>query len=134
MERLLPIFMLLMFGGLCLIIPLSIPFALLVPAAEMHVVETDDFAAGFRVREWWPVFRANLSGFVAAFGIYYVAAMGLGIAVQLVAATVVLACLMFILFPFIAIYIVLIMHVTVAQAYRDGKMKLAEKEILPQTT
>jgi hypothetical protein len=128
------IYMLLIFGGMCLIIPLSIPIALITPAAEMYAIEKDDFAAGFRVREWWPIFRANLSGFIAAFAIYYVTSMVLAIAIQLIGATIILSCLLFVLFPFMTIYITLIMYATIAQAYRDGKLKLSQQEVAPQTT
>lgn len=132
-ERFLPLFMLLIFGGFCIIIPLSIPIALITPVAEMYVVEKDDFAAGFRFREWWPIFRANLSGFLAAFAIYYVSAMAFAFAIQILGATVILACLMFVLLPLMTVYITLIMYVTIAQAYREGKIKLSQKEIAPQT-
>lgn len=133
MEAFIPIFMLLMVGGFCIIIPLSIPLALIIPAAEMYAVEKDDFAAGFRFREWWPIFRANISGFIAAFAIYYISAMAFTFVIQILGATIILACLMFVLLPLMTVYITLIMYVTIAQAYREGKVKLAQKEIAPQT-
>lgn len=114
--------------SMCIIIPLSIVVAFIVPAAEMHVAEKDNFGAGFHFREWWAIFRANLSGFIAAFAIYYLAAMGISIIVQILMVTIVLACLIPIVLPASTIYIVLIMYVTVAQAYRDGKAKLAQNE------
>jgi hypothetical protein len=126
------IYMLVVFGGMCLIIPLSIPIALITPAAEMYAVEKDDFVAGLRFREWWPIFRANLSGFVAAFAIYYVSTMVLVLAIQIIGATVILSCLLIVLFPLMTIYVTLIMYVTIAQAYKDGKLKLAQKESTPQ--
>ncbi len=131
-EGYMALYMLLIFGGMCLIIPLSIPIVLITPAAEMYAVERDDFAAGFRFREWWPIFRANLGGFIAAFAIYYVTSMVLAVAIQIIGATVILSCLLLALLPFMTIYITLIMYVTIAQAYRDGKEKLAQKEITPQ--
>lgn len=118
------IFTVIMVGSLCIIIPLSIPLAVIIPAAEMHVVETNEFAAGFRFKEWWQVLRANLSGFIAAFGIYYAASFVLTFAVQIIMATMILACLMIILIPAITLYITLIMYVTVAIAYRNGREKL----------
>lgn len=128
MDTMMSIFMLVMFGGFCLIIPLSIPIALITPAAEMHVLETDDFAAGFRFREWWPIFRANLTGFFAALLITYVAAMAFTLVTQVLIATFILACLLFILLPAGMIYLTLVMYVTIAAAYKDGRTKLAEKE------
>ncbi|MBI3168268.1 MAG: DUF4013 domain-containing protein, partial [Chloroflexi bacterium] len=113
---------------MCILIPISIVVAFIVPAAEMHVLEKGEFSAGFRIREWWAIFRANLSGFIAAFAIYYLAAMALGIIIQIMMVTVILACLLPIVLPATTIYILLIMYVTVAQAYRDGKAKLAQNE------
>lgn len=123
------IFMVVMFASLCIVIPISIPLTVIIPAAEMYVLEKDDFAAGFRFREWWPILRANLSGFIAAFAIYYLTAMITVFVIQLLGATVILACLMFVLLPASTIYITLIMYVTAAQAYRDGKEKLAQNEL-----
>ncbi|MFN8398986.1 MAG: DUF4013 domain-containing protein [Anaerolineales bacterium] len=114
--------------SMCIIIPFSIAVALIIPAAEMHVADTDDFSSAFRFREWWAVFRANLSGFLAAFAIYYLAGMAVGILVQILMVTVVLACLLPIVLPAITFYIYLIMYTTIAQAYRDGKAKLAQAE------
>ena len=112
---------------MCLIVPISIVSAFVIPAAEMHVVETGEFSAGFRIREWWAVFRANLGGFIAAFAIYYLAAMAIAIVTQILMITVILSCLIPIVLPASTIYIMLIMYVTIAQAYRDGKAKLAQQ-------
>ena len=133
-QRFLPIFMVLLFGGLCILIPISIPLALIIPGAEMYVVDKDEFSAGFRFREWWPIFRANISGFITAFAVYYLSVMAFTLAMQILGATIILACLMFILIPVMTIYITLIMYVTIAQAYRDGKLKLAQKASPLQTT
>lgn len=127
-DSILAIFSLIMFGAFCLIIPLSFPLAVIIPAAEMHAVDKNEFAAGFRVKEWWPILRANLSGFIAAFGIYYVASMILMFAFQIIMATVILACLLPILLPALMMYLILVMYVTIAQAYKIGKEKLSEKE------
>lgn len=112
--------------SMCIIIPFSIFVAVVIPAAEMHVADSDDFKAAFRFREWWGIFRANLSGFLAAFAIYYLAGMAVGILVQILMVTVVLACLLPIVLPAVAFYLYIIMYVTGAQAYRDGKVKLAQ--------
>jgi len=127
MEAFMAIFTVVMLFSMCLLVPLSFATAILLPAAEMHVVETDEFAAGFRVREWWAILRANLGGFIAAFAIYYFASMAVAFGIQLLMVTLVLACLLPIVLPAITIYSLLIMYVTSAQAYRDGKAKLAEK-------
>ena len=51
-DALFPIFMLIIFGTLCVLIPLSLPLAVIIPGAEMHVMDKNEFAAGFRIREW----------------------------------------------------------------------------------
>ena len=116
--------------SMCIIIPFALVVAFVVPAAEMHVVDSNDFAAAFRFREWWAIFRANLSGFIAAFAIYYLAAIAVSIIVQIMMVTVILACLLPIVLPATTIYILIIMYVTAAQAYRDGKAKLTQGEAL----
>jgi hypothetical protein len=126
------IFTVIMLASLCIIIPISIPLTVIIPAAEMYVLEKEDFAAGLRFREWWPILRANLGGFIAAFAIYYLTAMITIFVIQLLGATIILACLMFVLLPASTIYITLIMYVTAAQAYRDGKVKLAQNEPAPK--
>lgn len=125
-EKILPIYFLVIFGGLCFIIPISMVIAVIIPAAEIKVIESDDFTAMFRFKEWWQIFRANLSGFIAAFAIYYIVAMVLSFAIQIIFATLILSCLLIILLPAMTFYITLIMYVTAAIAYKDGKTKLIQ--------
>ncbi len=125
------VFMVIFAGSMCLLIPLSIAIAVIVPAAELHAIDKNDFSAGFRIREWWAIFRANMGGFLAAFGIYYAASIVMGLVFQLLMVTLVLACLLPILIPALTTYMALIMYVTIAQAYRDGKAKLALTELAP---
>ncbi len=133
-DTFIALFTIIMMGSMCIIIPLSIPLTVVIPAAEMHVVENNDFAAAFRFKEWWPILRANLGGFIVAFGIYYIVSMALAIVMQILIATLIFACLLFILIPAMTIYLTLIMYVTSAIAYRDGKVKLSQNELTPQTT
>lgn len=133
-DSLIAVMSIVMLGTFCILIPISLPLTLLIPAAEMHMVDNNDFAAGFRFKEWWQIFRANLGGFIAAFGIYYIVSMALVIVVQILAATLIFACLLFILIPAMTIYLTLVMYTTIAIAYRDGKIKLAQSEPTPQTT
>jgi len=128
------IFSLIMLVIMCLLIPISLPLAAIIPAAEMHAVDKTEFAAGFRLREWWPIFRANLSGFIAAFAIYYVASMILTVVLQIIMATIILSCLLPLLVPGITVYLTLIMYATIAQAYKVGKEKLVHAEIVPTAT
>jgi len=126
------VFMIILAATMCLLIPISMAVAIFVPAAEMHAVDKNECAAGFRIREWWAIFRSNTSGFIAAFGIYFIATMLLTLAFQIIMATLILACLMPVLLPALTMYLVLVMYVTIAQAYRDGKAKLLQNT--PQST
>jgi len=123
------IYMLIFFGSMCLMIPVSLPLAVIIPAAEIYVVDKNEFAAGFRIREWWAILRANISGFIAAFAIYYISTMVLGIALQVVVATLIFACLLPFVLPAIVMYSLIIMYTTIAQAYKVGKEKSAQSEV-----
>lgn len=126
LEAIIPIFIAIMFGSFCFIFPISFASAIIIPAAEMHVIDQDEFSALFRFREWWKIFRANLGGFIAAFGIYYLVSFILAFVIQIIFATIILSCLLIVLMPALTIYITLIMYVTGAMAYKDGKNKLAQ--------
>jgi hypothetical protein len=125
-EAMFPLFMLIMFGSICFIVPFSLAMTVIIPAPEMHVIEKDDFSAIFRFREWLQIFRANLGGFIAAFGIYYLATFALTFVIQILFATLILACLVIVLLPAVTIYITIIMYVLGAMAYKDGKTKLEQ--------
>ncbi len=112
---------LVMISFICLIALLSLPLGLVIPAAEMNAVDKNEFAAGFRVREWWGIFRANLGGFVAAFALFYIASMLLGIAIQIIVATLIFTCLLPILTPAVTFYSTLTMYALMAQAYKAGR-------------
>lgn len=115
---------------MCIMVPISLVIMVILPAAEMHSVDKNDFAAAFRFQEWWAIFRANTGGFIAAFGIYYVATFALTIVMQILMATLILACLVPLLMPAIIAYSILIMYVTIAIAYRDGKIKLEQNKVI----
>lgn len=125
-EAIFILFPLLMFGFMCLIIPISLPLAVIIPAAEMHSIEKDEFSAAFQFKEWWQILRANLGGFIAAFAIYYVLSMVLSIIMQVLIATVILSCLLIIFLPAMTAYLSILMYVMTAIAYREGKAKLAQ--------
>lgn len=125
-EAFFVLFPLLMFGIMCLIIPVSLPLAVIIPAAEIHSIEKDDFSAAFQFKEWWQVLRANLGGFIAAFAIYYIASMILAVIMQILVATIILSCLLIVFLPAMTAYLTIVMYVTVAIAYREGKAKLAQ--------
>lgn len=131
LEAVMAIFVLVMLLFGCLITLLSLPLGLVIPAAEMHAVAKNEFAAGFRFREWWGIFRANLGGFVLTFVIIYAASMVLTIIMQILIATLILACLLPLFIPAITTYVTLVMYAMIAQAYKVGRDKLAETANTP---
>jgi hypothetical protein len=115
-----------MFGGFFLIfMPFMIVFSVLLPAAEVHVTDKVEFAAAFRVREWWEIFRANWGGFLLALAIAYGINFVLTIIIQFAMLTVVLICALPIVMPGIMMYMSLVMYAAFAQAYQEGRRRLA---------
>lgn len=108
-----------------LMIPLSIAIGLVVPAAEIHMIAQDDFAAGFQVKKWWPIFKKNWAGFLVALGILYTMMLATSFAMQIIMITFVLICLLPFFLPVLSMYYLLVQYVTFAQAYREGREHLA---------
>jgi hypothetical protein len=130
-DTLIVIFSLVMLLLMCLLMVLSLPLALITPAAEMNTVDKNEFAAGFRFREWWGILRANLGGFIVAFVIFYAISMLLGIVIQIMVATIILSCLLPFFIPALTTYSTLVMYAMMAQAYKVGREKLAGQESTP---
>jgi hypothetical protein len=130
-DTIIIIFSLIILAVMCLLIPISLPLAAIIPAAEMYTVDKAEFAAGFHIRGWWPIFRANLGGFIAAFAIYYFASLILSIILQILVATLILSCLLPIFIPALTMYLTLVMYSTIAQAYKAGKDKLVQAQNTP---
>ena len=117
----------LFFGiAMIFIFPLSLALGIIVPTAELHTIAHNDFAAGFRIREWWAIFRANLGGFVLAYLVSMVASFVLTFIVQVAMITIVLICVLPFIMPAITFYITLVMYTAFAQAYKDGKDRLTQ--------
>jgi hypothetical protein len=111
-------------------LPVSLVIGVLLPIAEVHVVEKGEFAAGFRFREWWAIFKANWSGFLLALAISYAASFALTLIVQFAMLTLVLICLLPFITPAIALYLSLVMYTAFAQAYKVGRDKLAVQALV----
>ncbi|MGB8214870.1 MAG: DUF4013 domain-containing protein [Anaerolineales bacterium] len=109
-----------------------------IPPAVGNMIAKGNFGAAFRVREWWPVFKGNLTGYLLAVAL----ALGLFSLMYMLAmvfyATIVLCCLLPFAFAFIAFILGLVGFSLFAVAYRDGMSKLAgnveQPTISSQTT
>ncbi len=91
-----------------------------------HLFAKGEFGAAFRFREWWPIFKANFSGYLLALLILYGVSMGLVWVAYIFYFTIILCFLM----P-LALCVVMFLTITIhfslaAVAYRDGTRKLAE--------
>jgi hypothetical protein len=121
-----------LFGGFFLVfIPFMLAFSILIPAAEVHVTDRVEFAAAFRVREWWGIFRANWVGFLLAFVIVYGISFVLTLIIQFAMITIVLICALPIIMPGVAMYLSVVTYAAFAQAYKDGRDKLQSASIVP---
>jgi hypothetical protein len=109
--------------------PLSLAIGLIVPAAEIHMIAKDDFSAGFQVKEWRPIFKRNWGGFVVALAILYALWMALSIIMQLMFITFVLICLFPLPLAVFSMYSAVVQYVAFAQAYKEGKDRLALEPI-----
>ena len=102
-----------------------------IPPALSHVVARNQFSAAFRVKEWWPIFKANLGGYL----ISYILLMGttflLTFAFQMLYMTLVLCCTIPFVMSLISVYIGIFMGAIFGQAYRVGLQNQA-LDVLPQ--
>jgi len=116
------------FGGMVLfmagLILLLVAMIFLSPALG-NMIATGDFGAAFRIKEWWPVFKANFAGYLVAIilliGLWGVCAY----VMELIAFTVILCLLLPFIISFIGFALTMIMMTLFAVAYRDGVRKLA---------
>ena len=96
-----------------------------VPPALGNMIAKGEFGAAFRAREWWPIFKSNLSGYLLAVAI----ALGLFSLMYLVGilfyASVVLCFLLPFVFGFVIFMAGAINFSLYAVAYRDSLKKLA---------
>jgi hypothetical protein len=122
--------MLFSFGGMALF-GIGMFFSLILwfflPPAFAHTAAKDSFAAGFQIRGWWKIFRANIGGFlltmVIAGGLY----MGFMFAIQIMYMTIILCILLPFLISFMSAYLSIVIFALIGQAYRDGILKLEER-------
>lgn len=116
--------MIAMFVSAGLSMVLSVALGLFMPPALAHVVAQDSFGAAFRVREWWRVFRANLSGFLLSTVILFGLWMVFMFLVQILYVTVCLCCLIPVIMGPAGFYLALVGYTLYAQAYRTGLERL----------
>lgn len=97
----------------------------LAPALS-HMISRGEFKAAFRLQEWWPVFKANLGGFLLAMvlllGVYATLILG----IYVLYFSIILCFLVPFAMIFTTFLLVVLQFSLSAVAYRDGVKKLAE--------
>jgi len=112
--------------AMVVIFPISLALGIILPAAEVHTAVQSDFAAGFRFREWWNIFRVNWTGFLLAYAIALAASMVLSTIIGFAMMTIILICILPLIMPAISAYLNLVMYAAFAYAYKEGKAKLQQ--------
>ncbi len=103
----------------------SLPLGLITPPAIAHLAAHRSFGAAFRVREWWPIFRANLSGFLLAYLLLMVGYFAMMLVMQILFMTVVLCWAAFLVLAPVGFYLYVISATLYGRAYRVGLEKLS---------
>ena len=111
----------------CLAMLFALAIGVVLPAIMGHVIATDEFAAAFRVQEWWAIFRANLGGFLIAYVVLLAISAALNFVFIFIYLTIILCCLLPFLLGPLSMYIMTIYSVVFAQAYREGVEKLEDQ-------
>jgi hypothetical protein len=110
------VLMLSMAFGFFLVILAFIP----LPAAVAHFIASDEVAAAFRPRQWWPILRANAVGYFAAWVVMLGLASLAAIALNFAYYTIVLCCLAPFLAAPLSLYVLLVSAALFGQTYREG--------------
>lgn len=96
--------------------------------AKAHMIAKGEFFAAFRPHQWFPIFRQNKGGFILGYLIIITAGFLIGLAINLLALTIILCLIVPILLFGLHFYTVVVSSAIFAQAYVDGLEKLpAEK-------
>jgi hypothetical protein len=110
------VFFISLFVGSLLIVLGVVP----VPMALAHMMARNELGAAFRVRQWWPLWRANKIGYL----IGWVVAAGLGAVLYTVVIVAYMSCLLCCLIPFLLapalFYLMLVTSAVFGQVYRES--------------
>jgi hypothetical protein len=103
---------------------LSLPYSIVLSAAQGHVAAKRSFAAAFEFREWWQIFRAAMGQFLIAYAMMLIASFVLAFAIQIAMITIVLICIVPLLMIPYSVYLMLVSSALYAQAYAKGQEAL----------
>jgi hypothetical protein len=125
-EQWIPVGFLIFLVGMGISMVIGLPLQIIIPAALSHSVAENRFMAAFQFKQWWPIFKANISGFVLSAVIPLGTTLILTFISQLFLMTMVLCLLAPIASACASIYSVLITYALYAQAYVDAVEKRDE--------
>lgn len=114
-----------MFLGMAIGSLLALLGAIPLPAALAHLALHDRVLAGLRVREWWPILRANKLGYLVAWVVVAGLWAILYAVYMVVYYTVCLCCLLPVIMAPIIFYLALIGAALFGQAYHEGAEMVA---------
>ena len=107
---------------------LSLLGAIAMPAATAHFVAQGEVKAGFQVRQWWRILRADKLGYfigwVIVAGLFAVLYSG----VMLAYFTIILCCLIPILMAPLGLYVLLVGAALFGETYRESAVELLNRE------
>ena len=107
---------------------LMLLLSVLLPSALGHLVAKEQFSAAFRAREWWPIFRANLSGFLLSYLLLFGAVYVFSFAIQILYLTIILCFLLPFVMAFFGTYLGFVSSALIGQAYGVGVEKVGANE------
>ena len=114
------------FGMFCMMIGFLLMLAaiLIYPAAMGNMIARGSFAGAFRFREWWPLFKANLGGYLVAFFLTLGLGMMMLFMIQILYVSVVLCFLLPFVGSLLGYFMILSSYTLFAVAYRDAQHRL----------
>ena len=104
-------------GMMMLFTLLSIPYGVIISAAIPHAVANNSFEAGFKFKDWFPIFRKGLGNFILSYVFVMVVSFVFMFAIQFAMITIILMCIVpFLMIPY-STYVTLIANTVYSQAY-----------------
>lgn len=107
---------------------ISLLLGIVLPAAITHSAVKDEYAAAFRLKEWGPIFTANLGGFLTAYLVTFGISLVFTLLMQVLVVTILLCWAVPILAFAFSAYLYPVSAALFGEAYRVGSDKLALKK------
>lgn len=102
--------------GMLLFLLGTIPF----PVSLAHFVVNDRLGAAFKVREWWPILKANRLGYLISFVILFGIFGILNFSFLILYYTFILLCLAYLILIPVSFYVILLGAALFGDSYREG--------------